>query len=178
MNMCSRLRTLGRSGRVVWRWGVLVLCSFPMLAVGLATPAAAQEPSAGAIEASIQSLREPIDHEQVSEIFVGLARLDDANERDRLQAMFDQRMQALMELPSRSMEQAAVDGVSFPSHDELAFRIETLALGPQATVEDLRARDQLVAEIAAIVDPVRREELLAKLEERERSANVPAWETQ
>jgi len=52
--------------------------------------------------------------------------------------------------------------------EQLLLKIESLNLGPSATIDDLRARDQLVSKIAGIRDPIQRDELLTRLEERER----------
>ena len=43
-----------------------------------------------------------------------------------------------------------------------------LNLGPNATADDLRTRDQLISEIAGVHDPLMRDKLLARLEEKER----------
>ncbi len=57
------------------------------------------------------------------------------------------------------------------SLSDLQDRIETLNLGPAATVEDLRTRDQIVTDLAGLDDPVVREQLLRQLEQREHEAD-------
>ncbi len=141
--------------------------------------------SPGEIETAIQKLNDPIDQDQLNKIFLDLARLEDEKERDRLQKMLDERMQELMKFPMASTAQSAADREPVPnmrahtqavtvpndpSHDELLVKIDTLNLRPDATANDLRARDQLVSQIAGIRDPMMREELLTKLEQRERES--------
>ena len=182
-----------------WVW-VCGLAFASVLLVRTTTPSAAEDTlqppswftassplmdsvSPGDIETAIQRLDEPIDQEQLNKIFLDLARLEDATERDRLQRMLDERMQGLMKFPMPSTAQSTADrkpdpnmrahpkAVTMPndpSHYELLVRIDTLNLGPDATADDLRARDQLVSQIAGIRDPIMRDELLAKLEEKER----------
>lgn len=140
------------------------------------------------IETAIQRLSEPIDQEQMNKIFFDLARLENAGERSRLQEMLEKRMQGLMEIPAPSTSQSSIDDAASPkkthststpravavdhdpSQNELLVRIDTLNLGPDATADDLRVRDRLVSKIAGIRDPIMRDELLTKLEERERQA--------
>ena len=171
-------------------WTRRAAFTFSILIIGLTTPSAAEEisrqpswfttgPSMSTpvdpeeVEAAIKQLSQPINQEQVNQIFLDLVRLEDFSERDRLQKMLDGRMQELMKFPPPPPDQSfpkAVAVADDPSHDELLVRIETLHLGPDATADDLRARDQLVSKIAGIHDPIMREELLARLEEREREA--------
>ena len=190
-------------GRRVWVCGLALALNLSMAVT--ATRSAAEEtpqpPSwftAGAslgspvdprdIEAAINTLREPIDQEQMNKIFLDLARLEDFKERDRLQEMLDERMQEILRpsalpaaqstipesLPQVRSGPKAVAVSEEPSHSELLVRIDTLNLGPDATVDDLRARDQLVSAIAGIRDPVMRDELLTRLEERERQSQESA----
>lgn len=129
------------------------------------------------IEAAIRELSGPNDQERLSKIVFELGGLDDPSEQQRLQKLLNERMQALMELSIPSGEATGSGNLS-PSqfgrgseayHEELIMmRFETLNLGPDATADDLRARDQLISEIAGIRDPVMQRELLTKLEERER----------
>lgn len=109
-----------------------------------------------------------------------LTRLEDPQERERLQRLLEERLQEVGQVspPTQEARVAAVEVVlpdvpSYPESDfgQLLMRIEMLSLGPQATVEDLRTRDAIVAVIAGISDPVQREQLLKRLDEREQAAS-------
>ena len=160
-----------RSRMVAVSLGIALLGGAP----GASLQAAAEDVrSSSDIETAIQDLQEPIDYEQVNAISLHLMRIESAEERARLEALLDQRLRALMHIaePSDALEAPASEehvaaGPQGPTLEELKVRIATLTLGPDATVDDLRARDELVASIAAIRDPIQREELLKELEETE-----------
>ena len=133
--------------------------------------------SSAQLEQAIRELRAPIDQDRLSEIFFGLGHLEDPQEQQRLQELLDQQLQPLTEVPAPEPEATTAPAASLPtsadltadvSDEELLMRIETLNLGPNATADDLRARDRLVSTIAGIRDPIVRDQLLARLEEKER----------
>jgi hypothetical protein len=133
------------------------------------SPAAVEE-----VEITIQELSEPIDQEQINRISGLLSRLEDLNERDRPQEMLAERIALFTKTPApRNIQASATPELvagDFWTYDALLVRIEMLNLGPHATVDDLRGRDQLVSIITGIRDPVTREKLLTRLEERERTS--------
>ena len=182
-----------------WVWACGITFALGILLVGTTTSSAAEDTvkppswftagpslvdpaSPEEVEAAIQRLSVPIDQEQMNKILFGLARVEDAKERDRLQKMLDEQMQELIKFPAPSTAPSVnqtshqqvrpnpriVATADEPSHGELLVRIDTLNLGPNAAVDDLRARDQLVSQIAGIRDPIMRDELLTRLEEKER----------
>ncbi len=134
--------------------------------------------SAEALEIAIRQLKEPVDQELLGKIFSSLARVENSSEQQRLQRLFDERMQELMKIPEQPVDRPQSAGIPAGTSakppkqeitdEELRMRIETLTLGPKATVDELRARDELVAAIANVRDPVVRDTLLGRLEERER----------
>ena len=138
------------------------------------------------IEATIQGLRQPIDNEQLSQILFELGRLEDPQDQQRLQQMLDQRVQVLMATPAPTAQpavaypgtpsqppQGLVNSDAVPDED-LLMRIEMLNLGPDASADDLRARDEVVSAIIGIADPIRRDRLLNRLGERERETDTAA----
>lgn len=126
------------------------------------------------IAAAIQGLVEPIDEAEVERIQASLERLDDAEAHDRLQLRLEERLDGLLRATDAfgPVETLGAAGTleTAGAGDELLDRIERLQVGPEATVEDLRARNEVVAAIAGTQDPVRRQELLQRLEEREAQA--------
>ena len=119
--------------------------------------------SSADIEAAIDALSEPVDYNQVNAIILNFAYLTDQAEKDRLQALLDARMQR-----SRHI----LTGAGATSAPDLAARVEGLILGLRATVQDLRTRDALVAEIARLADPVKRAALRERLNAREQEAET------
>lgn len=165
----------------------LLIVALPCQAASLAEepqypidPAMTPPMSSAELETVIDGLNQPVDQEQLSKIFFELGRLEDPNEQARLQQLLDARMQELFQTEQNlsvpdagAMMTFPSDGVSAePSVDELRMRMHTLTLGPAATAEDLRVRDDLVAAIAGLADPITRDELLHELEERERQAET------
>ncbi len=143
----------------------------PSIAARLSTPSSPNE-----LEAAIQSLG-GVNDEQFGKILFDLQRLADLKEQQRLQHLLEQRIKDLQ--PREQISNMSPDDASAaqtipgrpPLTDEvLSMRIETLNLRPDATADDLRVRDQLISEIAGIRDPILRDKLLAKLEERERQS--------
>ena len=121
------------------------------------------------VEAGILALKDPSDTEGLSKVMAGLAAIQDPDEQQRLRDLLDNRYQKYLgieEMPGPSAPQ----GTGSP---DLATRIEQLRLGPDATVEDFQARDEVVAAINALEDPIARETLLNRLTARERAAESP-----
>lgn len=153
----------------------LWLCAPSSPALGQETTATVEE-----IEAMIQALEDPFDSEATSAVLLGLSELDDPVEQERLQRLLDERRSRLLEQQmdaARHDIEGAHDG-SIGLLDEqiqddpgmLRFAIDRVTVGPTATVDDLRARDTLVARINQVTDPVLREELLAQLADKEAQA--------
>ena len=182
--------------RLRWRWlGALVVTS---ALAGFQATIAAEDPETASpgrispvdvpsanppatpaeLEAAIRGLSEPVDQEEVGKIFFDLGRLENPAEQQRLQQLLDERTRALMRFPPPSEQPANGTSQHSPgpgpavTEEELQMRLEMLNLGPQATADDLRVRDELVSAIAGVADPVRREQLLHRLEEREREAET------
>ena len=145
-------------------------------------PSASPPASASEIEAEIAQLHQPIDQERLSKIFLDVGRLADPQDQQRLQQMLVEQVQVLMEGAAPAEAPAAPGApVQMPpdhepglSDEELSMRIDALNLGPTATADDLRARDEVVSAIAGVTDPIRREELLKRLDARERDADTAA----
>lgn len=185
----KRLRVAGLS--VV----ALMLGTFPQQSVAEDTPkqptrftedlALDTRADPGELEAAIRQLNEPMDQEQFSELILALASLEDPNEMERLQRLLDERIARLSKPPTeRTATPAGEQGAASQEAveqavevDLLRLEIATLRLGPDATVDDLRKRDEVVVTIAGISDPDVRYELLQLLEDRERSADTVATET-
>jgi len=104
--------------------------------------------SSETVEGSIRELNGLVNHEELGTVIFDLARLEDLNEQERLHQVLDERIYV----------------------DSLRTEIIALQLGPDATVEDLRKRDELFNKIATVRDPDLRYELLGLLEENERLA--------
>ena len=138
---------------------------------------------AAEVEAAINSLSQPIDNEQLSRIFQDLPQVADPKERERLQQLLDAKMQTTLEEPAARQEplpdmaKIAAPSMEPPSpaaQQALRQRIDALTLGPSATTENLRQRDDVVSAIIGIQDPMTREELLHRLAEREAAAATTA----
>lgn len=140
----------------------------------------APPPSTSEIEDAIHALREPFDYGQLNKVSFDLARIEDATERERLQKILDERVRELMkipEVPEPAKDVKDLLGGAEAANDvalqtELPAQIDMLHLGPQATADELRARDELVLKIAQVRDPVKRDELLERLENREHDALI------
>lgn len=126
--------------------------------------------STAGIEALIQHVQSPLETEKVSDITFAIQELDDEEAQARLEQVLNERLTQLggAPLPSRMSTPPALEPES--ATGDLQTRIEMLNLGPSATVEDLRVRDQVVADIAGLNDPVQREQLLQQLQQHEQDA--------
>ena len=155
------------------------------------TPGPDSQPEPGAmVESMIFGLSGPADQERMGRIYAELANVQDPARQQQLQQLLDQRLQsfsAIAEPPMPSPDMMMPPGGmpqgrgprgypgSIAVQEDLAAQVETVVVGPQASVDDLRAVDRLVQAIARLEDPVQREELLNRLEQRERDAEqVPA----
>lgn len=137
-------------------------------------------PSPEEIETAIQALDDPMDQERMSWLFNAIAQQPDEQVRQSLFTKLDARTSHLFEtsielppvppggpepvIPPELLEQAQQVG----QVEMLRGEIESLRLGADATVEDLRKRDEVVAKIAQIADPDTRYELLELLNTHER----------
>ncbi|MBI3996477.1 MAG: hypothetical protein HY352_02340 [Candidatus Omnitrophica bacterium] len=128
------------------------------------------ELSTANIERLIQQLHVPIETGKVNDITFAIQELDDEEEQAHLEQVLNERLAQLggAPLPSRTSMTLAPEPES--SNGDLQSRIEMLNLGSAATVEDLRARDQIVSDIAGLTDPVERERLLQVLQQHEHDA--------
>jgi len=128
------------------------------------------------VEAAIRGLHEPIDPEQLSPIVSHLARIEDPHEQQRLQQLLDDQIAHFANLPETSGDmRQEPDVLTGIDPERLRLEIELLQLGPRATVDDLRKRDEVLSSIAGIPDPDVRYELLRILEDHERLAEeLPA----
>jgi hypothetical protein len=116
-------------------------------------------PSLNELEVEIHGLRAPIDQNQVGLLFYHVSRIENAQERERLLAVLNGRMNELMAVPSSLGKE--------PTDEELLERIKSINLSETASAEEVRAKDELIAAIMAIPDAERRERLLKELEWRE-----------
>lgn len=179
---------------VARRMGVILVCCG--LVFGLRPRASAEESSTppqtqttltapADIEAAIRALTPPIESERLTQILDGIAGLTDTVEQQQLQELLDARMQQVMEAappagviaPSPSMiGSGALPAAAQPlSDEEMSLRIQSLKLGPEATADDLRARDDLVTAVIAVSDPLKRDRFFQQLEERERQAQTAVY---
>lgn len=128
------------------------------------------------IESKILALPPLPAQEQLSEIFSLLSHLSNVKQQDRLRRLLKARLEAppenLLPSPPITFEEAGEE--PHRQIEILRQQIELLNFGPDATVDDLRMRDQLVLGIAGIRDPVLQRQLLAALEEKERESQEVA----
>ena len=133
------------------------------------------------LEGAIEALSPPIDSERLTQILDGLSGLTDPAEQQRLQQLLDTRLQQAMETAPPEQVMAPPATTAAPttepplSDDELNLRLQSLKLGPDATADDLRARDVVVAAIIALPDPIKRDQFFQQLEERERQAQTAVY---
>lgn len=159
----------------------LVVLAFMLI---IAVPGVqAEEPMASAAPADLDAMIGALDDpfgEQRGMIASAIWALPEGPQREELQARLDQRMEELM---TRHLEESTTDvaaELTAPEVPELlspleepallSFEIDRLHVGPDATAEDLRRRDAVVAAIAAVEDPLLRDELLQQLSRKEQEA--------
>jgi len=128
------------------------------------------EPNTQAIEAVIAGLSHPVADEQVVAILTAIGQLPDLKEQERLRQALNDKGHELAQDAATAPGQPTLNPES--SDDEFRARISSLQLSANATVADLRARDEVVSAIVGVSDPTRREELLKALEQRERQAET------
>jgi anti-sigma factor RsiW len=175
--MCRNVRASHRG----LLFAAALLAASPQIAVA-EIGSAVTAPALQEIETAIHELRQPLDHERLSQIFAGMGQVQDDTERARLQQLLSAQLHALEPAPTPAVDQQAdISGPYVPSDKvrtvtELYARIDVLVLGPESTVEDLRARDAIVSAIAGIVDPLSRSALLRHLEAHEaRASELAPW---
>ena len=177
--------------RVARRIGISLVCCG--LVLGMLQSSHAEDASTerggahtdpAAIEAAIHALKPPIESERLTQILDGLSGLTDSAEQQRLQQLLDAQMQEVMEVappegviapPSTATDSSVPPPAQLLSDDEIGLRIQTLKLGPEATADDLRARDEVVTAIVALRDPVKRDRFFQLLEERERQTQTAVY---
>ncbi len=117
----------------------------------------------------------PVQQRGVIEHVIGLLPLE---EQVSLKQALDDKLRDIssdIQLPKGTDDvsiytgQVISEGVAHLLPEGIVTQIQSLNLGPSATVEDLRARDNIVAVIAGIQDPDLRYELLEFLSSKERS---------
>jgi len=116
-------------------------------------------PLVNELEVEIHGLRAPIDPNQMGLLFYHVSRLEDVQERERLQQLLNDRMNELMAVPSSLGAE--------PTDEQLRARIASINLDETASAAQLQAKEELVTAILAIQDTERRERLLKELEWRE-----------
>jgi len=123
-------------------------------------------PSPYQISSAISELRQPLDGNLMSWILDAISQQSDPEQREKLNGMLEVRMKELLvgEAPLNELGGRLADG------EAIRFEIEALRLGPDATAEDLRKRDEVLMRIAKIQDPQVRYDLLELLAEQERAA--------
>ena len=178
-----------RVARSIRAAGVALLVMGSSIVCAAAETADEPPPSPAELEATIRDLKHPIDHEQLTKLFFDLGRVTDLAEQQRLQQLLDGRMRELITPPPTPPEETAssvkegspagesgqaVFGSESP-HDEFQQRLKALNLGPDASADDLRKRDELVSAIIGIRDPARRERYLLQLEQLERNAETAVY---
>lgn len=177
------MRHVGRGIRAVGL--ALMVMGIPVMCAAAET-ADEPPPSPAQLEATIRDLKHPIDHERLTRLFVDLGRVADPAEQQRLQQLLDERMRELITPPPTSPEEAASSPPEEKPHepatfgsesadDEFQQRLKALHLGPDATADDLRQRDELISAIIGIRDPARRERYLLELEQLERNAETAVY---
>jgi hypothetical protein len=128
------------------------------------------EPTVDAIEDTINGLSHPVTDAQLMAVLTAIGKLRDEKEQERLRQALTDRGHALSQAAATAGPEPTLNPES--SDSEFRAKISALQLGPQATVEDLRARDEVVSAIVGVSDPTRREALLKELETRERQAET------
>jgi hypothetical protein len=134
------------------------------------------KPTVNEIETAIAEISAPIDGEKIS--WIQNAIMDqDLKEKERLRKALDKRLDEVFALKEQNFESMSFakleEKTSAPrevSAQGLHGEIDGLNLSKDATVEDLRKRDELVGIIANVDDPTLRYELLQHLKTKEDSA--------
>lgn len=122
-----------------------------------ATTSSLPRPTTTEVETAIRRLDDLKNYAAVAEILHRIELLERASDQQWARELLNNRVQQLQAHAS-------------PYYEELLAKIDTLTLGPVVTARDLRARDEIVLNIAAVTDPVQREQLLKRLDAREREA--------
>lgn len=156
-----------------------MLTMLPMAAVDAAAPEAQEiEQAIAGLTAADTASNRPF------ELADRIARLNDPAAQERLQGLLNERMGALFSDQAQEAPPETVGEPSTPvippeaqlgaevmlSSGDIASAIEQLLLGPTATADDLRLRDDVVGRIAQVQNPDERQALLDRLAERERLA--------
>ena len=142
------------------------------------------------IREAIEGLSELLGPDDLIGIYEAISEVPDSSIRQELKAALHAKLDALFEPKLQPADRASVlnpgPQTSTSAEEPQAFsmletelkwlelqaQIEALPLGPEATVETLRYRDQVVAEISRLSDPQLRYELLELLAQRERNTQT------
>lgn len=116
------------------------------------------------MEQEIKGIKAQISAEDIAWMRYVIARLP-ASDKDRLNELLNNQLNTLSETAKNKT--ASLDNTA-DNVEALRMTIDSLSLGPQATIEDLRKRDEIVGSISGIKDPDLRYELLERLENKER----------
>ena len=118
----------------------------------------------------------PVQQIGVIEHVIGLLPLE---EQASLKQALDDKLQdissgaqlpkAADEISNHDAGQVIGEDSAYSLPEDIVAQIKSINLGPSATVDDLRARDNIVAAISGIQDPNLRYELLEFLSSKERS---------
>ena len=131
----------------------------------LTTPSSADTatPSAQEVTQSIAAWADPTDLSRRDVLFTAVLAHPDPKEQRHLLRAFQQQQRTLTP-PSQPAAFSAAD------LNALRWQVKFLPVGPEATVEDVQERDDVVAQIANVPDPDLRQQLLDRLREREQPA--------
>ncbi|MCM8797068.1 MAG: hypothetical protein NC923_04235 [Candidatus Omnitrophica bacterium] len=136
-------------------------------------------PDVAEIEMEIYNLNAPLDTEKMSWIYNKIAQCS-GEEQERLNKILEEKIEESFKNNALSQEfetkplSIVEDNVQYEQSNDyasIARKIDALKLGNDATVEDLRARDNIIATISGISDPKLRYDLLDYLDRKEKSAN-------
>lgn len=131
-----------------------------------------------AIAAEIQNLSVPLDNRKIEQIAT-IISMRSPEEQRMLFPMLDEKVMQLQQAESQANPQAytgyaaqSIVSQPEPTFDEIVMRIDSLNLGADATVDELRQRDDIVAMISGIKDPNIRYDLITHLEKKEKESGL------
>jgi len=131
------------------------------------------------ISGMISGLFANLSIDYLTSIYNEIRNISDASAKSELKQELHQKLDEIFGVASIAQDADALNVESKPSTESLEalssetkymaikLQIEALQLGPGASTEIIRSRDELAAEINNIADPDKREELLQLLETKE-----------
>lgn len=135
-----------------------------------------QRPSVLDVENAISELSPPVDSYQLDLIRLAIMK-QEPEDKERLQAALDVKLNDIADPQEQLAEVSGELGLTGEplqeaefSPEDIRIRIAMLNLGPDATVDDLRQKSELVGQISGITDPDARRGLIQYLENREKEA--------